>query len=109
MELIAKTKVLGNVSRIKIGRESGCFLSYIAAQGSKSFVRISHSFFRKLYECTQRETFSRRDYDTSINSRKRNSSALCRTRIGNFHLNQAIDIETLKDYIETQDIPTSDV
>ena len=30
---------------------------------------------------------------------------MCRTRIGNFHLNQAFDIETLKDYIETQDIP----
>ena len=36
-------------------------------------------------------------------------SALCRTRIGNFHLKQAIDIETLKVYIETQDIPESDV
>ena len=36
-------------------------------------------------------------------------SALSRTRIGNFHLYQAIDIEILKDYIETQDIPTSDV
>ena len=36
-------------------------------------------------------------------------SALCRTRIGNFHLNQAIDTEILKEYIETQDIPTCDV
>ena len=35
-------------------------------------------------------------------------SALCRTRIGDFHLNQAIDLERLKDYIETQDIPKND-
>ena len=36
-------------------------------------------------------------------------SVLCRTRIGNFHLNQAIDTETLKDYIETQEMPKYDV
>lgn len=36
-------------------------------------------------------------------------SRLCRRRIGNFHLNQAIDIETLKAHVESQDIPESDV
>ena len=48
------------------------------------------------------------DFGKALNSGA-HLSALCRIRIGNFHLNQAIDIETLKDYIETQDIPTSDV
>ena len=48
------------------------------------------------------------DFGKALNSGA-HLSALCRTRIGNFHLNEAIDIETLKDYIETQDIPTSDV
>ena len=48
------------------------------------------------------------DFGKALNSGA-HLSALCRTRIGNFHLNQAIDIETLKDYIETQDIPTNDV
>ena len=48
------------------------------------------------------------DFGKALNSGA-HLSALCRTRIGNFHLNQAIDIEILKDYIETQDIPTSDV
>jgi len=48
------------------------------------------------------------DFGKALNSGA-HLSALCRTRVGNFHLNQAIDIETLKDYIETQDIPTSDV
>ena len=48
------------------------------------------------------------DFGKALNSGAHLSS-LCRTRIGNFHLNQAIDIETLKYYIETQDIPKSDV
>ena len=48
------------------------------------------------------------DFGKALNSGA-HLSALCRTRIGNFNLNQAIDIETLKYYIETQDIPTSDV
>ena len=48
------------------------------------------------------------DFGKELNSGA-HLSALCRTRIGNFHLNQAIDIEILKDYIETQDIPTCDV
>tara|TARA_B100001115_G_scaffold175413_1_gene161435 strand:+ start:248 stop:961 length:714 start_codon:yes stop_codon:yes gene_type:complete len=48
------------------------------------------------------------DFGKALNSGA-HLSALCRIRIGNFHLNQAIDIETFKDYIETQDIPTSDV
>ena len=48
------------------------------------------------------------DFGRALNSGA-HLSALCRTRIGNFHLNQAFDFETLKDYIETQDIPTSDV
>ena len=48
------------------------------------------------------------DFGKALNSGA-HLKALCRIRIGNFHLNQAIDIETLKDYIETQDIPASDV
>ena len=48
------------------------------------------------------------DFGKALNSGA-HLSELCRTRIGNFHLNQAVDIETLKDYIETQDIATSDV
>ena len=48
------------------------------------------------------------DFGKALNSGA-HLNALCRIRIGNFHLNQAIDIETLKDYIETQDIPKSDV
>ena len=48
------------------------------------------------------------DFGKALNSGA-HLSALCRTRIGNFHLNQAIDTEILKDYIETQDIPASDV
>ncbi len=48
------------------------------------------------------------DFGKELNSGA-HLSALCRTRIGNFHLNQAIDIEILKDYFETQDIPTCDV
>tara|TARA_B100000900_G_scaffold197421_1_gene167102 strand:+ start:5260 stop:5973 length:714 start_codon:yes stop_codon:yes gene_type:complete len=48
------------------------------------------------------------DFGKALNSGA-HLNALCRIRIGNFHLNQAIDIETLKDYVETQDIPKSDV
>ena len=48
------------------------------------------------------------DFGKALNSGA-HLSALCRTRIGNFHLNQAIDIETLKEYIETHDITTIDV
>ena len=48
------------------------------------------------------------DFGRALNSGA-HLSALCRTRIGNFHLNQAFDLETLKDYIETQDIPKNDV
>ena len=48
------------------------------------------------------------DFGKALNSGA-HLNALCRIRIGNFHLNQAIDIETLKYYIETQDIPKSDV
>lgn len=48
------------------------------------------------------------DFGKALNSGA-HLSALCRTRIGHFHLNQAIDIETLKAHIETQDIPKSDV
>ena len=44
------------------------------------------------------------DFGKALNSGA-HLSALCRTRIGNFHLNQAIDIEILKEYIETKDIP----
>ncbi len=48
------------------------------------------------------------DFGRALNSGA-HLSALCRTRIGNFQLNQAFDFETLKDYVETQDIPKNDV
>ena len=48
------------------------------------------------------------DFGKALNSGA-HLSTLCRTRIGDFHLNQAIDIETLKAHIELQDIPESDV
>lgn len=47
------------------------------------------------------------DFGKALNSGA-HLSALCRIRIGNFHLNQAIDFETLKYYIETQDFPKRD-
>lgn len=48
------------------------------------------------------------DFGKALNSGA-HLSTLCRTRIGDFHLNQAIDIETLKAHVESQDIPKSDV
>jgi len=48
------------------------------------------------------------DFGKALNSGA-HLSALCRIRIGNFYLNEAIDIETLKDYIETQNIPERNV
>ena len=48
------------------------------------------------------------DFGKALNSGA-HLSRLCRRRIGNFHLNQAIDIEALKAHVESQDIPESDV
>ena len=75
--------------------------------------KIDHSRFPEIdFEIScSKGTYIRsiaHDFGKALNSGA-HLSALCRTRIGNFLLNQAIDIETLKDYIETQDIPTSDV
>ena len=48
------------------------------------------------------------DFGKALNSGA-HLSALCRRRIGNFELKQALDIETLKEFIESQDHPNSDV
>lgn len=48
------------------------------------------------------------DFGKALNSGA-HLSALCRRRIGNFELKQALDIETLKEFIESQDLPKSDV
>ena len=48
------------------------------------------------------------DFGKALNSGA-HLSALCRSRIGNFELKQALDIEILKEFIESQDLPKSDV
>ena len=48
------------------------------------------------------------DFGKALNSGA-HLSALCRRRIGNFELKQALDIETLKEFIESQAVPNSDV
>lgn len=48
------------------------------------------------------------DFGKALNSGA-HLSALCRRRIGNFELKQAIDIETLKEFIESQARSNSDV
>ena len=48
------------------------------------------------------------DFGKALNSGA-HLSALCRRQIGNFELKQALDIETLKEFIESQDLPKSDV
>jgi tRNA pseudouridine55 synthase len=48
------------------------------------------------------------DFGKALNSGA-HLSALCRRRIGNFELKQSLDIETLKEFIESQAVPNSDV
>lgn len=48
------------------------------------------------------------DFGKALNSGA-HLSALCRRRIGNFELKQALDIEELKEFIESQAVPNSDV
>ena len=74
-------------------------------------LKLLDKITKLIFELCSKDTYIRslaHDFGKALNSGA-HLSALCRTRIGNFNLNQAIDIETLKYYIETQDIPTSDV